>query len=94
MRNDEQNKKKKRKILLSSLLILFIGVVLTASTYTWFTANRIVSVDELDVNVSTSTGLQISVDAKNWKTTVTKDDINNAATTYETSTNQVPAQSI
>ena len=94
MRNDEQNKKKKRKILLSLLLILFIGVVLTASTYTWFTANRIVSVDELDVNVSTSTGLQISVDAKNWKTTVTKDDINNAATTYETSTNQVPAQSI
>lgn len=94
MKKGEQNKKKKRKILLSLLLILFIGVVLTASTYTWFTANRIVSVDELDVNVSTSTGLQISVDAKNWKTTVNKNDINNAGTTYTGSTNQVPAQSI
>ena len=59
MKKEEKQKKKKRKILLSLIMILFVGVILTASTYTWFTANRTVTVDQLDVNVSTSTGLQI-----------------------------------
>ena len=75
MKKEERNKKKRRKIFLSLLLILFVGVILTASTYTWFTANRQVTVENLDVNVSTSAGLQISVDAMDWKTVVTKEDI-------------------
>lgn len=87
----KENKKKKRKILLSLIMILFVGVILTASTYTWFTANKTVTVDSLDVNVSTSTGLQISTDAINWKTIVTKDDILNAKTTYSAAVNQIPA---
>ena len=91
MKNEEKNKKKRRKIFLSLLLILFIGVILTASTYTWFTANRQVTVDTLDVNVSTSAGLQISVDAMDWKTIVTKDDIIGASATYRAATNQVPS---
>lgn len=89
---NEQNKKKKRKIFLSLIMILFVGVILTASTYTWFTANKTVTVDSLDVNVSTSTGLQISTDAINWKTIVTKEDIINAKSTgYANAVNQVPA---
>ena len=88
----KENKKKKRKILLSLIMILFVGVILTASTYTWFTANKTVTVDSLDVNVSTSTGLQISTDAINWKTIVTKVDILNAKTTgYNAAVNQIPA---
>lgn len=88
----DQNKKKKRKIFLSLIMILFVGIILTASTYTWFTANKTVTVESLDVNVSTSTGLQISTDAINWKTIVTKDDILNAKTTgYTAAVNQVPA---
>lgn len=87
-----QNKKKKRKIFLSLIMILFVGVILTASTYTWFTANKTVTVDSLDVNVSTSTGLQISTDAINWKTIVTSDDILNAKTTgYTAAVNQIPS---
>lgn len=89
---NKQNKKKKRKIFLSLIMILFVGVILTASTYTWFTANKTVTVDSLDVNVSTSTGLQISTDAINWKTIVTRDDIVNASTTgYTNAKNQVPS---
>lgn len=73
-------------------MILFVGVILTASTYTWFTANKTVTVDSLDVNVSTSTGLQISTDAINWKTIVTSDDILNAKTTgYTAAVNQIPS---
>ena len=91
MKKEEKQKKKKRKILLSLIMILFVGVILTASTYTWFTANKTVTVDQLDVNVSTSTGLQISVDATNWKTLITKDDIQGAQANYTNAVNQVPA---
>lgn len=91
MKNQEQQKKKKRKILLSLIIVLFVGIILTASTYTWFTANRTVTVEALDVNVSTTAGLLISTDAINWKTIVTKDDIQNASGTYPTATNQLPA---
>ena len=65
MKNQEQQKKKKRKILLSLIIVLFVGIILTASTYTWFTANRTVTVEALDVNVSTTAGLLISTDAIN-----------------------------
>lgn len=91
MRKEDQNKKKKRKILLSLIMVLFVGVILTASTYTWFTANRVVTVESLDVNVSTTAGLLISTDAINWKTIVTKDDIQNASGTYPDAVNQLPA---
>ena len=87
----KEDKKKKRKILLSLIMILFVGVILTASTYTWFTANRVVTVEALDVNVSTTAGLLVSVDAINWKTIVTKDDIKNASGTYPAAVNQLPA---
>lgn len=88
----EQNKKKKRKIFLSLIMILFVGVILTASTYTWFTSNKQVTVDSLDVNVSTSTGLQISTNAIDWKTIITRDDIVGASTSgYTTAVNQVPS---
>lgn len=86
----DQNKKKKRKVLLSLIMILFVGVILTASTYTWFTANKTVTVESLDVNVSTSSGLQISTNAVDWKTTITRADITGARTKYAAATNQVP----
>lgn len=88
----KQNTKKRRKILLSLLVIAFVGIVLTASTYTWFTANTTVTVEQMDVNVAASNGLQVSVDAINWKTLITADDIKGAGTTYATAVNQIPTQ--
>lgn len=70
---------KKRKIFIAIIMILFAGVVLTTSTYAWFTANRTVTVESIDVQVSTSQGLQISVDAANWKSIVTNADITGAS---------------
>lgn len=86
------NTKKRRKILLSLLVIVFVGIVLTASTYTWFTANTTVTVEQMDVNVAASNGLQVSVDAVNWKTLITADDIKAAGTTYGAAVNQIPTQ--
>ena len=89
-----KRKKKNKKIFIAILMILFSGVVLTASTYAWFTANKTVTVDEIQVNVAASNGLQISVDATNWKTLVSNADITGAGTTYGGAVNQLPAGSI
>ena len=70
--------RKRRRILLAIIMILFVGVVLTTSTYAWFTANTTVTVSSIDVNVSTSSGLQISSDALNWKAILTNNDLLNA----------------
>ena len=71
-------------------MVLFTGIILTASTYAWFTANRTVTVSSIDVNVSTSTGLQISTDATSWKSLITNDDIHNA--NWVGVTNQLPTK--
>ena len=73
-----KNRKRRRKIFLAFVMILFLALVLTASTYAWFTANRTVTVESIDVNVSTSQGLQISTDAATWKSIVTNNDITTA----------------
>lgn len=91
-----KNKRKKRskKIFIAILMILFSGVVLTASTYAWFTANKTVTVEQIEVNVAASNGLQISVDATNWKTLISNADIQGAGTTYTGAVNQLPTTSI
>ena len=91
-----KNKRKKRskKIFIAILMILFSGVVLTASTYAWFTANKTVTVEQIEVNVAASNGLQISVDASNWKTLISNADIRGAGTTYAGAVNQLPTTSI
>ena len=84
----KRKNRKKRKILLAIIMILFTAVVLSASTYAWFTANKTVTVESIDVTVSTSQGLQISVDAANWKSIVTAAEIKGASWTGVV--NQIP----
>ena len=90
----DKRKKKSKKIFIAILMILFSGVVLTASTYAWFTANKTVTVEQIEVNVAASNGLQISVDATNWKTLISNADIQGAGTTYTGAVNQLPGGSI
>ncbi len=85
---NKKNERKRRKIFLAIIMILFVGVVLTASTYAWFTANRTVTVEAIDVQVSTSQGLQISTDASNWKSIVTNTDI--TGVNWSGALNQIP----
>ncbi|MDD3453242.1 MAG: hypothetical protein PHN42_03075 [Bacilli bacterium] len=87
------NSRKKRRVLLSLLTIALVGVVLSTSTYAWFTANKTVTVSDINVNVAASNGIQVSVDGINWKTVISNDDITNAATTYPAATNQLPSVS-
>lgn len=87
-KSKKENQRKKRRLFLAIIMILFVGVVLTTSTYAWFTANRTVTVESIDVTVTTSEGLQISTDATNWKSVVTNTDITSAA--WSGVNNQLP----
>ncbi len=79
---------KKKKLLLAFSMLLLSGVALTTASYAWFTANTKLSLGSLDVEVQASNGITVSVDAQNWKSTLTTDEI--TAATYTGSTNQFP----
>lgn len=87
-KSEVKQNRKRRRILIAFIMVLFTGIILTASTYAWFTANRTVTVSSIYVNVTTSTGLQISTDATSWKSLITNDDIHNAS--WAGVTNQLP----
>ena len=85
-------KEKKRKYRLFYLLLLLFVTTLSISlsSYAWFTTNRLVRVDLLDINVKAQGGIEISVDGTDWKSAVSIDDIKNAINTYPSTTNQIP----
>ncbi len=91
-KKEAKKNRRRKKIFLAIIMILFTGVLLTTSTYAWFTANRTVTVEQFDVNVSASNGLQISVDGITWKPNITKADILSASNTYNDAKNQVPEE--
>ncbi len=85
-----KKEEKRRKKLRTLILLLFLTIIMFGtSTYAWFTANRTVTIQSLDVHVEASNGLQISTDANNWKSVITNADITTNA--YSTHTNMVPA---
>ena len=88
----KSKKKERRNKLKSLVLLLFLTIVLlTTSTYAWFTANRTVSIDPIEVNIAATSGLQISTNATEWKTLITNDDIVNV-TGYTGNVNMVPGE--
>ena len=88
---EKKEKRSKKKLLLLLLLLILTGLLLSTSTYAWFTSNRSVKIEDIDVNVAASGGIQISADGINWKSIVTNDDLGNAHTTYAAATNQLPS---
>ena len=72
----KKDKRRRRKILLALLLVVFTGIILTANTYAWFTSNKTITVEAIDVQVATANGIQVSVDGVNWKTIITNADLN------------------
>ncbi len=81
MSNKKQKQKQNQRrtsVLTTLLLLLLTLILLITSTYAWFTANQIVSINQIDVNVAATNGLEISADAAEWKTSITKADIHSA----------------
>lgn len=79
---------KNKKVFLAFIMLLITGIALTTATYAWFSASTQAILGDIDVNVTASNGIQISMDAENWKGTLTTEDIKGAA--YSGNKNQIP----
>lgn len=91
-RNYKSKKQKRQRKRRSLVLLLFLTIImLGTSTYAWFTANRVVTINDINVNVQASDGIQISTDAVSWKSVITNADIN---TGYTGANNQLPSTMI
>ena len=65
-----RSRKSKRKLNSLLLALLLSAILLIVSTYAWFSANKTVEITGITAKVSAAEGLQISLDAKNWSTSV------------------------
>lgn len=88
-------KNMKKKINYKIFILLILIIISLGSTYAWFTTNKNVRVNTLDVQVATAGNIEISADAVNWKTTIAKEDlIDNVRLNYVNAINQIPLQEI
>lgn len=89
---NKKNKKQHRKnrLFYLMLLLLMTTISLSFTSYAWFSTNRLVRVDLLDVNVRAQGGIEISTDGTNWKGALSVYDITEARNTYPNSVNQIP----
>lgn len=70
---------------------LLTAVLLTISSYAWFSANRILGLRSFNIHIASKGGILISVDGIEWKEVVTLSDIMRARLTYPRSINQIPS---
>lgn len=85
---------KKRRILLALIMLIISGISLTTATYAWFTANRKVSVEEIDVKAQASGGIQISHNAQDWSNEVDVTTLRTVETNYIPTTALKPVTTI
>lgn len=87
--------KKKEQINYKILILVMLIIILLASTYAWFTANKSVRVNTIDVQVESTGNIEISADAINWKNYIDKEDLmDNVKTNYTSAVNQIPSEGI
>lgn len=95
MKKGKKQEKKKKKIRTLILLLFLTIIMFGTSTYAWFTANKVVTINSLDVHVEAGGGIQISTDAANWKSVITNADIMNGYSYNDgevVAVNQVPEE--
>ena len=85
-----RRKRRGRKLFLLLLILVMTGIMLTTTTYAWFTSNKTVSVSDVQVNVASKNGIQISADGTNWKSIIQLSDLTGAQATYPAAVNQIP----
>ena len=80
-----KSKKIKSMISVFSMMIITLGC-LVISSYSFFHKEN----NSINVRVGVSNGIQVSVDAKTWKTSINNSDIINNA--YDGNKNQLPGE--
>lgn len=86
MRKEE--KKNRQKVLLVWLFLT--GLLLTMTTYAWFSTNRIFEIESFDIQVASKGGIEVSTDAIDWKGVVGMLDFVQARNSYPNNLNQIP----
>ncbi|MBE6984551.1 MAG: hypothetical protein E7434_02840 [Ruminococcaceae bacterium] len=82
--------KLRKKALLPAIAMVLASVIaLSGVTYAWFTTGNTATVESLDVNVQTANGIQISLDASSWRSTIDAEDIKTAITSATAYTDRV-----
>ena len=82
---------KRFRLLYLLILLLFTAIMFSTSTYAWFTSNRVVTINTINVHVAASGGIEISADGTTWKSIIMPEDITSVHnTTYRSSVNQIP----
>ena len=96
MKKNKKKKEERKRKLRTLILLLFLTIIMFGtSTYAWFTANKVVTINSLDVHVEAAGGIQISTNAKDWKSVITNNDIRTGYSYNEgavASVNQVPTE--
>jgi len=66
----------KKKALLPAIIMVMVSVIaLSSATYAWFTTGQEATVDHLEVKVVAASGIQFSLNAADWKSVITAEDI-------------------
>lgn len=65
-----------KKIIMAVLSVVAVFAALGTTTFAWLTMDKVAKVDQLDLNVKTGEGVEISIDGSKWSSVLSKDDIN------------------
>lgn len=68
---------KKRAFVSAIAMLIVSAIVLTSSTFAWFSMSKQATVDSMDLTVSSPEGIQISANASAWTANLTIDEIFN-----------------
>ncbi len=66
---------KKRAFISSIAMLIVSAIVLTSSTFAWFSISKEANVESMNLNITTADGISISANTKKFGTTVTLSDI-------------------
>lgn len=70
-----KNTIKKRAFVSAIAMLIVSAIVLTSSTFAWFSMSKEASVESLDLTVSSPEGIQISANASAWTASLTPEQI-------------------
>lgn len=89
---------KKRAFISAIAMLIVSAIVLTSSTFAWFSMAKKVEVESMKLSITSPEGIQLSANAKAWTTTITKAELEGQADTayarfnaYDGNTNYFPS---
>ncbi len=89
-----KNTLRKRTFISAIAMLLVSAIVLTSSTFAWFSMAKRVEVENMQLNITSPDGVQISANTSAFTTTLTLEDLMGESTArwnaYEGNTNNFP----